>query len=102
MPLSNRRGVPVDPVPFFVVAGLTCMVLFSFGPLYGLAFGLSLSTALAVSGALYILSLPVAYHQLVWETNPTVSTPAGPRFERLVYATVALMVLLVALTIPLL
>jgi len=37
MRLRNRHGSHVDPVPFVVVAGLTFMILLSFGPLYGQA-----------------------------------------------------------------
>lgn len=100
----NRRGEPVDPVPFLVSVGLAFAAAVSFGPLYGLAYGLSLPAALAASGGAFLLAAGVAYVQFVRHA-PAVdagSLPPGPRFERLLYAALALGVLIVALTLPLL
>jgi len=66
MRLRNRHGSHVDPVPFVVVAGLTFMILLSFGPLYGQALGLSIETAIALSGALFAVATVVAFHRQVW------------------------------------
>ena len=79
----NRRGEPIDPVPFLVTTGLAFTLVFSFGPLYGLAYGLSLPLALAP---------PV-------DAGPL---PSGQRFERLLYAGIGLGVAFLALTLPLL
>ena len=51
MRVRNRDGAPVDPVPFLVSAGMAVMLLFSTGPLYGLAYGLSVRTSLVLSTA---------------------------------------------------
>lgn len=102
--LRNRRGDPVDPVPFLVAAGLAFMLAFSFGPIYGLAYGLSLGASLAAAAVAFAGAGWVAYRQLV-RLAPAVDAgplPAGPRFERLLYAGIALGVLLIGLTVPLL
>ncbi|ELZ54422.1 MULTISPECIES: hypothetical protein [Halorubrum] len=102
--LRNRRGEPVDPVPFFVTTGLGFVFAFSFGPMCGLAYGLSLSEALAASAGAFVGATLVAHRRLVDRAPPADAgaLPPGPRFERLLYAALALGVLLVGLTIPLL
>ncbi|RLM62761.1 hypothetical protein [Halorubrum sp. Atlit-26R] len=100
----NRRGDPIDPVPFLVTTGLAFTVVFSFGPIYGLAYGLSLRSALALSGAAFAGATALAHRQLV-RSAPALDAgplPPGPRVERLFYGAVALGVALVALTLPLL
>ncbi|MEZ3165291.1 hypothetical protein ABNG03_09415 [Halorubrum sp. RMP-47] len=102
--LSNRRGEPVDPIPFLVTTGLAFALVFSFGPLYGLAYGLSLSGALALSALGFGATAWVAYCQLVRAAPPVDAgpLPSGPRFERLLYAGVGLGLAFLALTLPLL
>ncbi len=102
MRLSNRRGVPIDPVPFIVVTGLGCMLLLSFGPLYGQAFGLSLSSALLVSITLSAVVTVGAFYWEVWDGTPAAETPVELRAERLYYGTLAFAVIFVVLTLPLL
>ncbi len=100
----NRRGDPIDPVPFVVSAGLAFLFAFSVGPIYGLTYGLSLRASLAASGIGFLAAGTVAYVQLV-RRAPSVdagSLPPGPRFERLLYVALGLGVLLTALTLPLL
>ncbi|QUO48058.1 hypothetical protein [Halorubrum ruber] len=100
----NRRGDPIDPIPFLVTTGLAFTVVFSFGPIYGLAYGLSLRSALALSGAAFAGATALAYRQLV-RSAPALDAgplPPGPRVERLFYGAVGLGVVLVALTLPLL
>ncbi len=101
MRASNRHGTPIDPVPFVVVAGLACMLLLSFGPLYGQAFGLSLLTALAVSVALSVGAVTVAFYRQVWTATPLEEAPVEMRAERLFYGTLAFAVVVLALTLPL-
>ncbi|SFR30249.1 hypothetical protein [Halorubrum sodomense] len=102
--LRNRRGEPIDPVPFLVTAGLTFTLVFSFGPLYGLAYGLSLPVALAASAGGFAGVAWLAYRQLVRSAPPADAgtLPVGLRFERLLYAGIGLGIVFVALTLPLL
>lgn len=101
MSLPNRRGTPVDPVPFVVVSGLAFMVLFSFGPLYGLAFGLSLPTALAVSGIVFLTVVGLAFYRQVWNARPPGEISVQMRAEQLLYGALAFAVVVVAATLPL-
>ncbi|MFC7097328.1 hypothetical protein [Halobaculum marinum] len=103
MPLRNREGDPVDPVPFLVVAGVAFMIVYSVGPIYLMALlGVDLATALAGSTAVYLLAAGVAYHRFVRTDRPDLraETPAAWRFRRLVYAAVAFGLLLVLLSLP--
>lgn len=103
MEVRNRDGEPVDPVPFVVCAGLAAMLCFSCGPLYGLAYGVSVRASLAVSAVATIAVTAVAYHRLVWAATPRwVDVPPQFRFERLIYVALALAVVLLALSVPLL
>jgi hypothetical protein len=100
MPLPNRYGTPIDPVPFVVVSGLGCMLSLSFGPLYGQAFGLSLSVALPAAVALSIAITAASFYWQVWDASPPAETAVAIRVERLFYGAVAFGVVLVALTLP--
>lgn len=102
MPLSNRGGSPIDPVPFLVVTGLGCMMLLSLGPLYGQAFGLPLSIALPLSITLSVLFTVAAFYWQVWKATPLKETPVEVRAERLYYGGLAFAVIFIGLTIPLL
>lgn len=103
MRLRNRHGSHVDPVPFVVVVGLTFMILLSFGPLYGQALGLSLETAIALSGALVAVGAAVAFYRQVWTARPETigAVPSTVRAERLFHLIPILTALIVALAIPL-
>lgn len=103
MRVRNRDGDPVDPVPFLVSVGLAAMLLFSAGPLYGLAYGISVRGSLAVSTVAAVAVTAFAYHRLVWVATPGwVDVPAELRFERLLYVALAFAVILVGLSVPLL
>lgn len=102
MSLSNRHGTPVDPVPFIVVAGLSSMLLLSFGPLYGQAYGLPLWAALTVSVACSLLATALAFYWQVWDARPVAEAPIEPRVQRLFYGALAFAVVVVGLTVPLL
>jgi len=101
--VHNRYGSRIDPVPFLVSVGLGFMLTMSFGPMYGLSYGLALSTSLALS-AVAFCGLVVAYAQLVRSAPPVDAgpLPPGPRFERLLYVGLGIGVALVGLTVPLL
>jgi hypothetical protein len=101
--LRNRRGEPIDGVPFVVCVGLAFMFAMSVGPLYGLAYGLSLPWSLALSAVGFCALSVVAYWQLVRAAPPLDAgpLPVEPRFVRLVYVGVGFAVVLIALTVPL-
>ena len=104
MHVHNKHGDRIDPVPFLVTVGLAFMVAFSVGPIYGLAYGFTLRAALALSGAAFAGGTAVAYRQLV-RSAPALDAgplPPGPRVERLFYGAIGLIVVLAALTVPLL
>lgn len=103
MRLRNRDGSAVDPVPFAVTAGLGSMLTMSLGPLYGQALGASLPTAVAASSAVLLAVVAVAYHRYVWTVRPELRghVPGAVRIERLFFLMIALAVLLVGLSIPL-
>jgi len=101
MPLQNRHGAPVDPVPFVVLCGLAFMLSFSFGPLYGLAFGLSLPTALAASGMAFLAVTGLAFYRLVWSARPPGETSLQLRAEQLLYGSLAFAVVVAGATLPL-
>ncbi len=91
-------------MPFLVSVGLAFMLAFSIGPIYGIAYGLPLSTSLAASGVAFAGIATVAYAQFV-SGAPAADAgplPTAPRFERLLYAALALGVVLAGLTLPLL
>jgi hypothetical protein len=101
----NRDGTPVDPVPFLVVAGLSFLLIFSFGPLYAGAVGLSLPLGLWLSAGLFVVTAAAAYVRFVWQAPPDDlrgEVPADRRFARLLYATLCLALLVVLLSLPLL
>ncbi|WP_254839291.1 hypothetical protein [Natronomonas marina] len=103
MRVRNRNGDPVDPVPFLVSTGLSVMLLFSTGPLYGLAYGLSVRVSLVLSSAGAVAVAAFAYHRLVWVATPSwVQVPAELRFQRLLYVALAFGVILLGLSVPLL
>lgn len=104
MYVHNRHGDRIDPVPFLVTVGLAFMFAFSVGPIYGLAYGFTLRSSVALSGAAFAGATTVAYRQFV-RSAPAIDAgplPPGPRVERLFYGAIGLGVVLVALTLPLL
>lgn len=96
---SNSDGVPVDPVPFLVVALLAGTVFVAFGPPYLMAFGVALWVAVALSVFAALVATAFAYHRFVWTMNPLSreEVPAAARYLRLLYAIVALVVVVLAL-----
>ncbi|UIP00055.1 hypothetical protein Hbl1158_01400 [Halobaculum sp. CBA1158] len=99
----NREGDSVDPVPFLVVAGIAFMVVFSAGPIYLMTlFGVDVPVALAGSAAVFGPLAAVAYHRLVWSVRPDLrdELPASWRFRRLLYAALALVLVLLLLSLP--
>lgn len=104
MKLRNRRGTPVDPVPFLVVAAMAFLVSFSFGPIYCMALGLALEAALVVSTGVFLATTAAAYHRLVRTARPALrgEVPVEARLRRLFYAVVLGVALIALLSVPLL
>jgi hypothetical protein len=100
----NRHGRPVDPVPFVVVTGLGGMLALSVGPLYGVAYGVPLRTALVVSGVATLGIAAGAYHQFVWRATPDAvdGTGTGTDPTRLYYMALVLGAVILGLSLPLL
>jgi hypothetical protein len=101
--LRNRRGEPIDPVPFGVSVGLGFMLAFSIGPIYGQAYGISTGASLGWSAGAFLVMTLIAYAQFVHRA-PALNAgplPPGPRFERLLYAAIGFGAVLVGITLPL-
>ncbi|WP_313692679.1 hypothetical protein [Halorarum halobium] len=102
MPLRNRAGDPVDPVPFLVVASAAFLVVFSSGPIYLRAvFGLPVATGLVVSAVVFLVIAAAAYHRYVYATRPDLrgEVPAATRFRRLLYGALVLGAVFLVLTL---
>jgi len=101
--VRNSEGVTVDPVPFLVVSVLGFAVSFAVGPLYAMAFGVSLEGGLVLAAAATLATAAVAYHRYVWTERPSLrgEIPGAVRFQRLVYGMVAGFLAVIALTLPL-
>lgn len=99
MRLPNRDGIPVDPVPFLVVALLAITIFVTWGPVYLLGFDVDIRIAVAVSVALAIAAVVAAYYRLVWTANPTAreEVPAHVRFKKLLYVIVIGVIVVLAL-----
>lgn len=98
----NDQGDVVDPAPFVVSSLLSVMVGFSFGPVYAMEYGLTLEMGLVVSGFLVASTIVFAYHQLVWRSRPAVRSevPVDVRLQRIFYAVIVGILVLSALTYP--
>lgn len=99
MKFRNRNGTPIDPIPFFVVAGIGFTVFLAWGPVYLLGHGVSLDIAVTVSAVLAIVSVVTAYYRYVWIANPLrqEEVPAAERIKPLFYAMAAGIVIVLAL-----
>lgn len=104
MQFRNDRGTPVDPVPFFVTAGTAFAGCYSFGPAYFRALGLALPLAVGVSTAVFLGTVVVSYHQLVWTARPERrgEVPVEQRLRKFVLGTLIGIAVVVLLSLPLL
>lgn len=100
--LQNRFGTPVDPVPFLVVSALGFTVSFSFGPIYAMELGASLSMALVAAALTTVAVAVVAYHRYVWTEQPDLrgEISAEDRFQRLIYGMLAGFLCVALLALP--
>ncbi len=102
---TNKRGEPVDPVPFLVVALLAATAVLSLGPVYLLGFDIAYDRAIGVSVGLAVSTVMIAYYRFIWTASPIIraEVPAGVRFRKFLYAIViGVVVTLVLAMIPLL
>jgi hypothetical protein len=99
----NRRGDPVDPVPFAVVAGVGLLLCISFGPLYLDALGVDFAVGVPLSLLAAAVVCVAAYYRFVWTTDPSLrgERPVDARFRRLWYGGLLLFALFVLLLLPL-
>jgi len=100
---ENSRGVPVDPVPFIVVAAMGFLFCYSYGPVYLMEFGVDLPGALALTTVAFLATTAVAYYRFVWTARPDLRSeiPAGLRLRRIVLAGLAIGGVFVLLSLPL-
>jgi len=99
----NRRGTPVDPVPFLVVAAAGFLGWYSCGPVYLMEFGADLPGALALTTVAFLATTVIAYYRFVWTARPDLRSeiPAGLRLRRIVLAGLAIGGVFVLLSLPL-
>lgn len=102
--LQNNEGTPVDPVPFLVVTGLAFMLTLSLGPLYCMAYGIDFPAAILIPSGVFVAVACFAYHRLIRLARPEHRSFVGAEgaFRRLLYVAVALGIIFVAITLPLL
>lgn len=102
MPWRNADGAAVDPVPFYVAALSGLLVSLSFGPFYFEAFGVERTWAFVGSGALAVACCFGAFYRFVWTFRPDrlAEVPVASRMLRLGYAMVIMLLVLVALSLP--
>jgi hypothetical protein len=100
--LRNRDGTAVDAVPFAVVAAMTGLVCFTFGPVYCLALGLDGPAVFGVPALACACAVGVAYHRLVHTARPDLrgEIPPERRLRGLFYAALVGAAMLVALSLP--
>lgn len=100
---ENSRGIPVDPVPFIVVAGMGFLLCYSYGPIYLLEFGAELGGALGYTTMVFLAFAWYAYYRLVWTARPDLrgEVPAHLRLRRFVLSGFVVVGLLALLSLPL-
>lgn len=99
---QNARGDRVDPVPFLVTSLLAAMIVFAFGPIYAMEYGIGLASGIAISTGLTTALVGAAYHRLVWRARPEMrgEIPPEVRIRQLFYGVIAGILLLSALSYP--
>ncbi len=102
MPWRNANGTTVDPVPFYVAALSGLLVSLSFGPFYFEAFGVGRPLAFGGSALLGLTCCLGAFYRFVWTFRPERlgEVPVASRMLRLGYAMVIMLLVLLALSLP--
>ncbi|MFB6134374.1 MAG: hypothetical protein ABEJ55_05245 [Halanaeroarchaeum sp.] len=103
MKFRNRDGTVVDPTPWLVVVSLGFMLLFSIGPIYLQEYGMALVPALITLSLAFLGLVAVAYWRYVHTVRPDLreEVPPDVRLERLLYGTLAGILFLLAVSLPL-
>jgi len=96
--LQNRRGEPVDPVPFFVVAALGLLLSYAFFTPTLAALGVAVPQAFAFSTWGFAGVVGGTYYYLVWTVTPG-GHGAAQQLVGVAYGIVAVVVLLAALAL---
>lgn len=98
----NDRGKQVDPVPFLFTSLLAFMLAFSFVPVYAVQAGFDRTAGLVASGVLTVAASGYAYYRLIWKARPELrdEIPLEIWLQRLFYAIIAGVILILALTVP--
>lgn len=101
---ENSHGIPVDPVPFIVVAAMGFLFCYSYGPIYLMEFGAELAGALGYTTMLFLAFAWYAYYRLVWTARPELrgEVPAHVRLRRFVLSGLVVGGVLALLSLPLL
>ncbi|MFB6250292.1 MAG: hypothetical protein ABEI27_01165 [Halobellus sp.] len=101
MPVRNRQGEPVDPIPFAVIASVAWLLCLSFGPLYLDAFSVPWARGVLVSVAVAVGMTVWAYRRFIWTVDPTVrrELSVGLRFRQICYGAIIFGVVLLLLTV---
>lgn len=101
--MLNREGNDVDPVPWFVVVALGFMLTFSVGPGYLMSYGAPLPLAIFVCTGFFGGVVGVSYWRFVYTAIPYGLVEVDPRLrlERLFYAILAGLLVLLAMSLPL-
>lgn len=104
MPLRNKYGTPIDPVPFLVMALLGATVAYSYGPIYLRELGFGLVPAIGLSTVVATAVGVAAYYRYVWTARPALraEVPIDSRVRRLVYGVIIGIAVIVLLSLPLL
>lgn len=103
MGLRNRDGDPVDPLPWITTVGLSFMLLFSIGPIYLQEYGLAFAPSMVVLAMLFVGVVVGGYWRYVYTVRPDIRAEIPPeiRLQRLFYAVLAGILLLLAVSLPL-
>ncbi|WP_433624843.1 hypothetical protein [Halomicrococcus sp. NG-SE-24] len=96
--LRNRHGSAVDPVPFFVVAGLGLLVSFAVFPPTLAGLGVAIPQAFALSTWGFAAVAAGTYYYLVWTALPG-AHGATDQLVGVGYGIVAVVALLAALSL---
>jgi hypothetical protein len=102
MDLRNREGKRVDPMPWVVTVSLGFMLLFSVGPIYLHEYGLDPLPSVIALIAIFLGVVVGSYWRLVHTVRPDLrgEIPPDVRLERLFYAILAGILVLIAVSLP--
>lgn len=102
MGLRNREGDRVDPMPWVVTVSLGFMLLFSIGPIYLHEYGLDPLPSMIALTVIFLGVIVISYWRFVHTVRPDLrgEIPPDVRIERLFYAILAGILVLIAVSLP--